>query len=325
MQGIAGECHVGRVLASQLPHDFVLINGLKLARGPGDIDHVVVGPTGVFLIETKTMAGRIVCDPDGTWRRTRVDRAGTRYPAFIGDPAAQVQRSIYAARECLRRRLPTRRSMWIEGLVVFAHPRTELAAEHSPVAAVRLEHAAAHIRSFAPRRSLEPADVDDVVDALLVEGGERDEHAGQARPAAQSAQAIVELALAMPLVLALLFGTLALNRIIQAHTAVLGVAHEAARAGALATTADDAVGRMRHRAAVVATGLGLDPRRVVLDWDVSRFGGDRGRVVATVRYRVELGDLPLVGWAPGADVRAEHVEWVDPFRSGIARSEDWVP
>ncbi len=90
LMGFSGEQLVGQVLARELPQDFVLINGLKLPRGSGDIDHLVVGPSGVFMLETKTMAGQIECAPDGTWRRTRIGRAGTAYAAYIGDPAAQV-------------------------------------------------------------------------------------------------------------------------------------------------------------------------------------------------------------------------------------------
>jgi hypothetical protein len=50
--GLYGERQVGQVLARELPPEFVLINGLKLPRGAGDIDHLVVGPTGVFLLES---------------------------------------------------------------------------------------------------------------------------------------------------------------------------------------------------------------------------------------------------------------------------------
>ena len=52
VMGMSGERHVGQVLARELPADFVLVNGLKLPRGAGDIDHLVVGPTGVFVLES---------------------------------------------------------------------------------------------------------------------------------------------------------------------------------------------------------------------------------------------------------------------------------
>jgi membrane protein implicated in regulation of membrane protease activity len=314
MMGLSGERRTGEVLARELPPEYVLINGLKLPRAAGDIDHLVIGPTGVFLIETKTMAGRIVCQPDGTWRRTRVGRGGTPYVAFIGNPAAQVQRNIFALRECLRRRVPHLFSgtpLWIDGLVVFPHPRTELAAEHSRVPALLLQDTTSTICFHRPQRWLQPADIDMVAQALL------DETAVHARMR-QSAQALVELALLLPVALALVFGTIALSRLVQTQTAVIAVAHETARAGALGRSPQDAVIRMRERMALVARGLGLNPSDLILDWDLTRFGQDPGQVLAVVRYPLAYDDLPFGGWIPLVTVRAEHVEWVDPFRSGVS-------
>ena len=314
--GVSGERHVGQVLATELPQGYALFNGLKLPRGSGDIDHLVVGPTGVFLLETKTMAGRIVCETDGTWHRTRVGRSGTPYDAYIGDPAAQVQRNIFAVRQVLRRRLPVlfgRKPLWIEGLVVFPHPDTQLETDGSRVPAVPIDEAAQRICRHTPRRWLQPQEVDAVVAALLDE-----RRSERAWPVRQSAQALAELAIALPLMLALVFGTMVVSRLVQARTATIAVAHEAARAAALANTPAEAVERMRQRAELVAPGLGLDPHRLVLDWDLSRFNSDPGEVVAQIEYPVDLGDLPLVGGTPTLTVRAEHVEWLDPFRSGLS-------
>lgn len=312
--GLSGERHVGAVLARDLPQEFVLINGLTLPRAAGDVDHVVVGPTGVFLLETKTMAGHILCEPDGTWRRTRSTRSGLKYDAYIGDPATQVRRNIFAVRDCLRFELPQLfrgTSLWIEGLVVFPHPATQLETQHSRVPAVVLDEATARICLHTPQRRLAPAEVDAVVATLLRQV--------RLEPQAvrQTAQAVVELALALPLVLALAFGTLALSRLVQAQTAVVAVAHEAARAGALAPNAQEAVDRIRQRATLVAPGLGLNPDAIGLEWDLSAFSRDPGQVDVRVRYRLDFGDLPLVGWMSSAEVRAEHVEWVDPYRSGV--------
>ena len=314
VQGISGERHVGAVLARELPQEFVLINGLKLARAAGDIDHVVVGPTGVFLLETKTMAGHISCEPDGSWRRTRTTRGGMQYEAYIGDPATQVRRNIFSVRDCLRTHLPQLfrgTTLWIEGLVVFPHPNTELETQHSRVPAVVLDEATARICLHTPQRRLAPAEVDAVVTALLREVRM------EPRAIRRTAQALVELALALPVVLALAFGTIAIGRLIQAQTAIIAVAHESARAGALAPNPRDAVDRIRQRAMLVAPGLGLDPGAIRLEWDLTSFSQDPGRVDVSVRYRLDFGDLPLVGWISSAEVRAEHVEWVDPYRSGI--------
>ena len=187
---------------------------------------------------------------------------------------------------------------------------------------MRLDQAAPHICLHVQQRPLQPHEVDEVVEALLVEGQERPRPVVQR---AQTGQALVEMALALPVVLALLFGTLAISRVVQAQTAVVAVAHEAARAAALGSSPEDAINRMRRRVDVVAPGLGIDPQAIVLDWDVSIFATASGHVVATVRYRVDLGDLPVAGWVLVPTVRAEHAEWVDPFRSGIARADSTKP
>ena len=54
--GAGGEYDVGVVL-SRLPEEFHVFNGLGFYAG--DVDHVVVGPTGVFVIETKNHSGTI--------------------------------------------------------------------------------------------------------------------------------------------------------------------------------------------------------------------------------------------------------------------------
>jgi hypothetical protein len=54
--GAAGERGVGRMLA-RLPPGFHVFNNVRFPSG--DVDHVVVGPTGVFSIEPKNYSGTI--------------------------------------------------------------------------------------------------------------------------------------------------------------------------------------------------------------------------------------------------------------------------
>ncbi len=316
LAGLIGEHQVGDLLATELSEDYALINGLQLPGAAGDIDHLVVGPTGIFLLETKTMAGRIVCAPDGSWHRTRLGRDGTQYDAYIGDPAAQVQRNIFVLRQTLRRCVPDlvrRTPLWIEGLVVFPHPKTELETDSSRVPAVLLTDVSQRIRTHVPRRGLQPREVDSIVGALLVEAQPR-----RLASIRQTAQALVELALVLPVVLLLVFGTLGVSRYVQTSVAVIAVAHEAARAAALASGPAEAVDRMRQRTLSVAPGLGLDPSRVRLRWDVTRFASTPGQVEAMIEYPIAFADLPMVGGMFPTVVHAEHVEWLDPFRSGAS-------
>jgi hypothetical protein len=65
--GAGGEYDVGVVL-SRLPEEFHVFNGLGFYGG--DVDHVVVGPTGVFVVETKNHSGTI------SIRKGRLSRNG---------------------------------------------------------------------------------------------------------------------------------------------------------------------------------------------------------------------------------------------------------
>lgn len=62
LKGATGEVVVAEIIAG-FPDDFCVIN--DLATPFGNLDHVVVGPTGVFLIETKNWKGLIEADRKG--------------------------------------------------------------------------------------------------------------------------------------------------------------------------------------------------------------------------------------------------------------------
>jgi hypothetical protein len=64
MKGAKGEEIIAREL-SLLPEEFTVFHGLAthkrsiMATGTADIDHVVVGPNGIFVVETKNWKGAI--------------------------------------------------------------------------------------------------------------------------------------------------------------------------------------------------------------------------------------------------------------------------
>jgi len=142
--GALGENIVAAALA-QLEADHVVINNLPLA-GCGDADHVVVGPAGVVVVETKYLAGRVSCLGDGTWMQSKRDEVRQ-----IADPAAQVQRAAAAIADRL-----WRRGLWdvpVQSVLVVAHPRAELEVERSPVAVVRPFELVPLLRRLARERS----------------------------------------------------------------------------------------------------------------------------------------------------------------------------
>jgi hypothetical protein len=65
--GKRGELRVTQAL-SALPDDYVLLNDLMLPNGRGNIDHFLIGPNGLFVIETKNYAANVQCDGDQWFR-----------------------------------------------------------------------------------------------------------------------------------------------------------------------------------------------------------------------------------------------------------------
>jgi hypothetical protein len=61
-KGAAGENIVANILES-FPESFCVINGLTTPFG--DLDHVVVGPTGVYILDTKNWKGVVSSDGKG--------------------------------------------------------------------------------------------------------------------------------------------------------------------------------------------------------------------------------------------------------------------
>jgi hypothetical protein len=68
INGLEGEYQVSRTLRDLENHGFHVIDHVDV--GYGDVDHVLVGPTGIFAVETKNWPGRVEVNPDGVLLRT---------------------------------------------------------------------------------------------------------------------------------------------------------------------------------------------------------------------------------------------------------------
>ncbi|MFL2859934.1 MAG: nuclease-related domain-containing protein [Pontiellaceae bacterium] len=68
LKGAKGEEWVARELAF-LPATFTVFNGIRMSDGQYNFDHILLGPSGVFVVETKNWTGRVVFSEG----RVRVD------------------------------------------------------------------------------------------------------------------------------------------------------------------------------------------------------------------------------------------------------------
>ena len=119
-----------------------------------------------MVIETKYLAGRIVCQDDGGWRQLKRDEVRQ-----IADPAAQVQRAADGVAYILGRRgLP---DASVYAVLVMAHPRVELDVARSPVLVVRPFELVPRLQQVArDQRRLDAAGVTAAANALLGDGAD---------------------------------------------------------------------------------------------------------------------------------------------------------
>jgi hypothetical protein len=64
-RGAAGERHVARLLEPLVEHGWGVHHDLRVPGSKANIDHVVVGPPGIFVVDAKHYRGRLRLSHDG--------------------------------------------------------------------------------------------------------------------------------------------------------------------------------------------------------------------------------------------------------------------
>ena len=90
-RGAAGERRTARLLSHLERHGWAVLHDLALPRSQANIDHLVIGPGGVFTIDSKQYRGRLQLDPSGRLWHGRYPLAPSlQAVSFEADQAAQV-------------------------------------------------------------------------------------------------------------------------------------------------------------------------------------------------------------------------------------------
>ena len=111
---------------------------MYLRNGGGDIDHVVLGPNGVFILETKNWSGDITCNGDEWQRRGK--------NSFKTSPSLQVKRNAAKIKHIIDSS-PALRSIGVtvEGIVVFTNNYATLHLDSPTVLILKLPQLPNHI------------------------------------------------------------------------------------------------------------------------------------------------------------------------------------
>lgn len=162
--GWAGEKQVTKLLSNRLNDDYLLLNDLYLRSGGGDIDHIVLGPSGVFVLETKNWSGEITCHGDD-WQRM-----GRRN--FKGSPSLQVKRNAAKIKRIIDSS-PSLRSLGIrvEGVVVFTNNHTALHLSNPTVPILKLAQLPRYITEERSASGYSPRELEEVGKEILRQKG----------------------------------------------------------------------------------------------------------------------------------------------------------
>jgi hypothetical protein len=129
--GFKGEEAVADIIADFPDEYFGFLNTtISFDDKVCETDLIVVGPTGVFVIEVKNLNGEIRGSYDEKyWTQHKVGRGGTPYSRNFYSPVKQVGTHVYALAGLLKNRGA---GVFVEGLVYISNPDTEVTLTGNP-------------------------------------------------------------------------------------------------------------------------------------------------------------------------------------------------
>ena len=132
--GYRGEIAAVRRISAVLPDGYALLNQVAVPNpwsrtGATEIDAIVVGPTGITVVEVKSNIGTVIAggERDMYWPVQKVGRRGTVYYTQMRNPVRQVRGQARALRQYLRSRGI---SVWVNTLVIAGSRKTRWRADH---------------------------------------------------------------------------------------------------------------------------------------------------------------------------------------------------
>jgi hypothetical protein len=132
--GVAGEQRIARELGQQLNDDWTLFHGYRNARG--EIDHLLIGPKGLWAIEVKNINATVRIDRD-IWLADKYDRYGNAVDHYViadrrgRSPSMQLNQPADALGAFLEQRgQPSE----VHRVVILVHPKSRL-GQHADLTA----------------------------------------------------------------------------------------------------------------------------------------------------------------------------------------------
>lgn len=127
--GVKGERNVISII-SKLPEDYKAISNVivEYEGKSSELDLVLIGKNGIFVIETKNHNGTIEGDDtDERWIQYKVGRKGGRYSKSMYNPMKQVSTHVYRLSNFLKMNGV---NVWVQGIVFFSNRSARVYINH---------------------------------------------------------------------------------------------------------------------------------------------------------------------------------------------------
>ena len=143
-KGLEGEQGVASEL-SYLNDEFLLLNDVMLPGGRGNIDHILIGPTGVFVLETKNFSGKYVCYGDRWFFQ------GVREKYDVSSVSVQAKNNADTLASLLH---TSGFTVAVNPVIVFTHPSVQLWLHQPTVPVLKSGGVCSFLLSQRPRFQL---------------------------------------------------------------------------------------------------------------------------------------------------------------------------
>ena len=137
--GMRGELAVTKALQS-LPDEYALLNDLMLPGAHGNIDHFLIGPNGLFVIETKNYSANVKCDGDQWFVNGRGTKSFSRQAK---SNALAVRKSLETVFSEHRTKLP-----FVEAILVFVKHQAWLDLHEPTIPVLKAEELADFVLNY---------------------------------------------------------------------------------------------------------------------------------------------------------------------------------
>lgn len=130
--GNIGERKAYEILERSLPEGYIILQNVFVTYGDrtSEIDFVVVGKTGVFVIEVKNMKGKVIGDySDKNWLHKKIDQYDIEHQDTFYSPVKQIGTHIFRLKNYLR---DNKVFTHISGAVYFVNPKSKVSVSGEP-------------------------------------------------------------------------------------------------------------------------------------------------------------------------------------------------